>query len=256
MSTQELSKINSLLRLQPYGTVFLSSWLAEQGYSLDLLKKYRKSNWLESIGTGAMKRSGESLTLEGALYSLQNQLRLSVHIGGKSSLALQGKAHYLDIGKRHVHLFSGLDEVLPKWFKEYEWDAEIFHHRSDFLPKDIGLTKSEYRDFEINISNTARAMMECLYLAPQKQDLTECYELMEGLNNLRPKVVQELLESCNSIKVKRLFLFMAEKANHGWVKHLKPELIDLGNGKRSIVENGKYVPKYEITVPANLMFNE
>jgi hypothetical protein len=27
--------------------------------------------------------------------------------------------------------------------------------------------------------------MECLYLAPEKQELAECYQLMEGLNNLR-----------------------------------------------------------------------
>jgi hypothetical protein len=42
-------------------------------------------------------------------------------------------------------------------------------------------------------------MMECLYLAPNKHDLQACYELMEGLTQLRPQLVQELLESCTSI---------------------------------------------------------
>jgi hypothetical protein len=64
------------------------------------------------------------------------------------------------------------------------------------------------------------------------------------------------LESCASIKVKRLFLFLAEKANHSWVKHLNIEKIDLGSGKRSIVKNGVYNPKFKITVPAELANGE
>ena len=91
-----------------------------------------------------------------------------------------------------------------------------------------------------------------MYLAPQKQDLIECYELMEGLNNLRPNIVQQLLEECSSIKVKRLFLYMAEKAQHPWVRYVEMQKIDLGKGNRSLVENGIYVSKYQITVPKEL----
>ena len=92
----------------------------------------------------------------------------------------------------------------------------------------------------------------CLYLTPKKQELVECYEIMEGLNNLRPKQVQELLEACTSIKVKRLFLYMAEKARHDWFKYIDLEGIDLGNGKRSLVKEGVYISKYQITVPKAL----
>lgn len=94
--------------------------------------------------------------------------------------------------------------------------------------------------------------MECLFLAPQKQDLIECYQLMEGLNGLPPKQVQILLEACKSVKAKRLFLYMAEKAGHQWFKHLDLEKIDLGSGTRSIVKNGTYIDKYKITVPKEL----
>lgn len=94
--------------------------------------------------------------------------------------------------------------------------------------------------------------MECLYLAPQKMQLMECYELMEGLNNLKPTQVQLLLENCRSVKVKRLFLYMAEKADHGWLKFMKLDQVNLGQGKRSIVKNGVYVEKYQITMPKEL----
>ena len=93
-------------------------------------------------------------------------------------------------------------------------------------------------------------------MAPEKFDLVECHELMENLNDLRPIIVQDLLEVCTSIKVKRLFLFMAEKHNHKWYKHLNLSTVDLGKGKRSLVKEGIYVSKYQITVPKILANNE
>ena len=95
-------------------------------------------------------------------------------------------------------------------------------------------------------------MLECLYLAPKKQDLVECYQVMEGLTNLRPKVMQELLEHCGSVKVKRLFLYMAEKAGHKWYEFIDQSRIKLGSGDRSLVPGGAYISKHHISVPQEL----
>lgn len=252
MSTVNKSKINQLMQSQPYGTVFLSSWLSGNGYSPELQKRYRSSKWLESIGTGAMKRPGDQIDVEGALYSLQNQVGMSLHIGASSALALQGRSQYLEMGKREVRLFGQAGENLPKWFTTYPWDSVLNYYSSEFLPDDLGLIAHEIRNFKVKISGPTRAILECLYLAPQEIALIECYELMEGMNNLRPSSVQELLESCSSVKVKRLFLFMAKKAAHSWYKHIDLTKINLGKGKRSIVPGGTYVPEFEITVPKEL----
>ena len=75
---------------------------------------------------------------------------------------------------------------------------------------------------------------------------------MELLTTLRPKVLQQLLEKCSSVKAKRLFLYMAEKANHPWWKALDTSRIDIGSGRRMIVPKGKFVSKYNITIPADL----
>lgn len=75
---------------------------------------------------------------------------------------------------------------------------------------------------------------------------------MEGLANLRPKLVQELLQKCTSIKVKRLFLYLSEKANHSWVQFIDVSSVDIGNGNRRITEGGAYVSKYQITKPNEL----
>jgi hypothetical protein len=78
----------------------------------------------------------------------------------------------------------------------------------------------------LSISSPERAILECLYLAPEKMDLVECYQVMEGLTTLRPALLQQLLEQCHSIKVKRLFLYMAKKAGHDWFKRLNTEKLE------------------------------
>ena len=246
------SKINRLLSSHPPGIVLLSSWLVKQGYSHDLQRRYRKSNWLQPIGTGALARTNDKVSYEGAIYALQAQGGLSIHPGGRTALSLLGKAHYLELSASKVMLFGGSGEKLPAWFKKHDWGLKVDYYETSFLTQDIGLTEVEFKNFSIKVSGAARALMECLYLAPHKQELTECFELMEGLNNLQPKQVQTLLEDCQSVKVKRLFLYMAEKANHSWFNYLDITKIDLGKGKRSIVKNGVLVDKYGITVPKEL----
>ena len=237
---------------QPPGAVLLSSWLVEQGYRPELQKRYRKSGWLTSIGTGAMIRTGDQVDYLGAIYALQKQAGKSIHPGGKSALYLWGRAHSLELGGTHVVLFGGKDETLPLWFKAHDWQTRFDYHSTSFLPPELGLKEFERKSFSVMISHPARAIMECLYLAPQKFDLLECYMIMEGLNTLRPELVQSLLELCTSVKVKRLFLYLAEKAKHNWFQKLDLEKIDLGSGKRSIVPKGIYVPKYQITVPGEM----
>ncbi len=252
MSTEVGSKINKLLNSQPQGIVLLSAWLAKQGYSYDLQQRYKKSNWLSSIGVGAVIRTNDKVNYEGAVYALQRQGSLSIHPGGRTALTLLGKAHYLELKTNKVVLFGGAGERLPAWFKKHDWGVKADYHETSFLPKDVGFTEVEVKNFSIKISSAARAILECLYLAPLTQDLMECFELMEGLNNLPPKQIQTLLENCQSVKVKRLFLYMADKAKHSWFSYLDITKIDLGKGKRSIVKNGAFVEKYGITVPKEL----
>lgn len=252
MNTNKTTKINQLLCSHRQGTVMLSSWLTKQGYSLDLQKSYKKSHWLESIGSGAMIRAGDEVSYEGAIYALQEQLGSSIHPGGRTALSLLGKAHYLEMSQSKVVLFGDKGENLPTWFKHHDWQLNVDYYGSSFLPDDLEFKEVEFKTFSIKVSSAARALMECLYLAPDKQDLIECYELIEGLNNLRPDKVQVLLQECKSVKVKRLFMYMADKAAHDWVRYLDLTNINFGSGKRSLVNSGVYIPKYQITVPREL----
>lgn len=254
MSIRNATKINTLLQWHPYGTIFTSAWLLRNGYSYALQQRYRKNGWLESIGSGASKRFGEQVSIEGGIYTLQTQLGLSTHIGGKSAIVLMGRLHYLQMVTNQIMIFGMHDEKLPKWFSEFDWGVEIDYRSTGFLPRDIGMEDYSKGNFTIKISGPTRALLECLYVS-DGHDLVECYEILEGMAGLRPKLVQALLENCSSVKVKRLFLFMAEKAGHAWLKYINLNSIDLGSGTRSLVTHGAYVQKYNITVPKELMIN-
>lgn len=256
MTTENRTKINQLLAKIPQDVVLQSSWLLREGYSLDLQKYYRKSGWLKALENGAMFRGQDQPGYEGGIYALQKQSGLSVHPGGRTALALQGKAHYIELNTTQIWLFGDQKEKLPTWFKKHKWHQKINYKATSFLPKELGLNEFSFTGFSIKVASPARAIMECIYLAPEKFDLVECYELMENLNDLRPTQVQDLLEACTSIKVKRLFLYMAEKHNHNWYKYLNLSKVDLGKGKRSLVKEGVYVSKYQITVPKTLTKNE
>jgi hypothetical protein len=255
MSTIKGNKINQLLTSQPSGVVLLSSWMAKQGYSHDLQQRYKKSNWLDSIGSGAFIRHNDKVGYWGGIYAIQKQAGSLIHPGGRTALSLLGKAHYLEWSANGLVLFGDTAEKLPAWFKKHNWGVRIEYHETSILPPELGLTEIDLGNFSITVSGAVRAIMECLHLAPQKQDLMECFELMEGLNNAMPYQVQTLLENCRSVKVKRLFLYLAEKANHSWFRFLDLKKIDLGKGKRSIVKNGVFVKRYAITVPKELEKN-
>ena len=248
------TKINLLIQSLPKGSVLLPSWLLENGYSYELQQSYRKSGWLKPIGKGAMLKSGDSLVLSGALSALQNVQNVNIHIGGRSALELQGFAHYFQINSGKTTLFVNSRTKLPLWFTKNDWNVKTITYRISLFKDDTkGMENYQDSEQKMRISDPVRAIMECLALCPERFPLTEGYELMEGLATLRPAKIQDLLENCNSIKVKRLFLYFAEKASHTWVKHLKLSKIDLGNGKRSLVDSGVLVPKYKLVLPKSLV---
>ena len=248
------SKLNKIMQEFPKSLVLLPSWLVSKGYPYELQQQYRKNNWLRSIGKGAMVKSDDHLLLSGALSALQLQLNINIHYGGRSALELQGGSHYLRLAVSDATLFVLGQTRLPSWFVNNKWDSSYQIFKISLFRNDaIGLV--DYKDdyITLKISSMGRAIMECIALCPDNFSLTEAYELMEGLSTLRPKQIQELLEECKSIKVKRLFLYFAERIGHSWFKYIDQTKIDLGSGKRSVTTNGVLVPKYNLVLPKELV---
>jgi hypothetical protein len=252
MATQKDQKLKKLMTQLRPGAVCLAAWLEQQGISRDLQQYYVRSGWLEAVGRGAYAKPGDSVEWQNALEALQQQANREVHVGGVTALVNKGYGHYLYLGKERIQLFSPLGVNLPAWFANHDWGAKIEHTKTGFLPRLEGLKDIESTSRELKQSAPERAMMECLYLTPKTMGLVECYQLMEGLANLRPYLVQALLESCTSVKVKRLFLYMAKKAGHKWLSHIELGDVDLGKGDRSITPGGVFIKAFHISVPQEL----
>lgn len=253
MGMKNEEKLKKLLDSHLTGTAYVASWLEGRGISRALQQRYRTSGWLESVGTGAFKRPGETLTWQGGLHALQVQSGLPVHAGALTALALQGHAHYLRFGAETVFLFSPPKINLPAWYRNRDWGHRVQHSRTSVLPSGLALTDYQAGAFSIKISTPERAILECLHLSPDKVALVECYQIMEGLVTLRPKLLQPLLEQCGSVKATRLFLYMAEKAGHQWLQRLDTTKFDLGAGDRAITKGGVYVSRYGLTLPEELV---
>ncbi|MCF0049557.1 type IV toxin-antitoxin system AbiEi family antitoxin [Dyadobacter sp. LJ53] len=253
MSLQKVIKIKKLLENWLPGHVATSAWLKEIGVSRQLAQRYQSSGWIEAIGMGAYKRPKESVEWYGAVASLQKQLSLDIHVGGPTAFSIRGGGHYVRLGKEPVFLFSALNEHLPKWFTDFNWGNPIQHVKTSTFPEGIGIGTYDHHNIELKVSAPERAILECLYISPKAFDLLECYQILEGQQTLRPELMQRVLVACRSVRVKRLFLYMAEKAKLPVMKYLDLEKIDLGTGDRSIVKQGVYDAKYRISIPKELV---
>ena len=140
---------------------------------------------------------------------------------------------------------------MPTWFKGDRLGVELTLIRTNLFPvaRELGLAEFKEKDLSLKISAPERAAMEMLHVVPGKVGFDEAFLVMENLATLRSEMVQMLLVKCRSIKVKRLFMFMAEKHGHTWLSELDVSRLDLGKGKRMIVPKGSFDKKYRITVP-------
>ena len=217
-----------------------------------MVHKYETTSWVRRVGRGAYAKAGDKVEWTGGLYAIQEQMGLPIHAGGKTALQMQGYAHFLPMGKGTTVSLIGLPDVkLPAWFKQYHWGIKVRYTTTNLFAgeSDQGLTKKDMGFYVVTVSTPERAMMEVLYRVPDEESYEEAKLLMEGLTTLRPRVVQALLEHCVSVKVKRLFMVIAESCRHAWVKKLEVSKVDFGKGKRMLVRGGRFDSKYNITVP-------
>lgn len=254
MGQENRSKLNQLFNKYNQNAVLTATDLHAKGFNYDLIHKYKVSNWLTQIDRGAYIFTGKDVDWKGALYSLQNQLQLPVYVGGKTVLQMKGFSHYLVNNLKQIYLFGCQGTKLPHWFNYFKSRFEIVFTTTNLFPKNLINSFSTYnlQDLSIKISSPERAAFELAYHIPQKISFKEALLIFENLTTFRPQLVQELLETCSSIKVKRLFLFMAGKNQLPWLNKLNLKKLNLGKGKRMVEKNGILDKKYNITVPRQI----
>jgi hypothetical protein len=254
MTRLNRSKLNSFMSHIPSGVALTSRWLREEGISSKLAWWYVRSGWLERIGDKLYKRSGDLVKWVGAIAALQHQLHLPIHVGAKTALELLGKSHFVSMqGIKQVILFAHPGTKIPHWLENNNnWEVYFSTHRGALFTGDeltLGIVERLIDGINIFISSPERAAMEVLYMVPNHQPFDEVVSLMENLSQMRPDVVQMLLERCNSIKVKRMFLHLAERLQYEWLSEIDIKKINLGRGKLVVGKGGDYDSKYQLSVP-------
>ena len=265
MAKQVERKLNRLERLLPEGLLVDASWLTEQGYSTSMRRQYVTAGRLEQPARQVYQRPRGSTSWQQAVVSLQTLLGERLVVGGRTALDLQGFTHYLTQETKRVHLFG--PEVAPAWLYKLPLDVQFVYHNSNKLfptasrPHPLN-SESKSSDlvtqpwgqwgWQLYLSSPERAILELLDELPDRESFHQVDKLFEGLANLSPRRVENLLGRCRNVKVKRLFFYFADRHKHAWLKRINRNAVDLGKGKRLLVRGGKLDTTYLITVPEDL----
>lgn len=276
MVEQKGSLLNQLERDLPEGLVVDAAWLDARGISRSLRSYYLQAGWLTQPVRGLYWRSRGPLKWQNVVVSMQTLLGMEFIVGGQTALDLQGYAHYLRTNQQTVYLYG--PNRPPGWLAKLPLSQRFLYRNSGVLfandPIHLGLTSralntktAEARDMTsfrggdvttldwgpwdmpLTLSSPERAFLELLDELPGEESFDQADMLMQGAANLSPRKLQKLLQDCRSVKVKRLFLFFADRHKHAWRKRLDLSTIDLGSGKRMLVKGGRLDPTYHITVP-------
>ncbi len=247
-----------LERWLPHGLIASKKWLLEQGFSRHTLDNYVKSGQLVAVTSGVYSKANVLLTWQGVVCSLQRMMAVPVLVGGATALELLGVGHYLSVsGNKTVHLYS--QAKAPSWLNRLPLAVEFIWHSSmgwgaESAAHEQQVVTHLWREDlpALLLSATERAYLELLAEVPDKVSFEHADEIMQGLTSLSPRRLQWLLEYCQSVKVKRLFFWLAERHGYGWFNKLNPERVNFGAGKRMLCKGGRLDAKYQITVPAHL----
>jgi hypothetical protein len=258
-------KLKSLLLDVPHGFLVDSKWLTARGVSRQSVSHYAKQGWLVRLAHGVYARPNQAMLTgtdrtiawESMVLSMQQLMNYPVHVGGTTALAREGYGHYVPLKRQAVYLYG---RPVPKWAAAIQTDASLeLRNCSLFRNLDTALTEeaerpqrarsASTRDWKMRMSMPERAILEAIDELVPSESFDPVDRMFEGLTNLRPSMLMNLLKECSSIKVKRLFFVFADQHAHAWRKHLDDAQIDLGSGDRSYVIGGRLHPKYRITVP-------
>lgn len=252
------NKLNRLFQKWPPGTVATQAWLKEEGISPQLVRTYRKGGWIKRVGRGAYVRAGETVKWQGMVYGLQTHAHEPIWPGGETALSLYGHAHYLPLSRETLWLFGSSRKRLPTWVEEGDWGVSIKYHTPNLFGSQatnfaqmghLDVSAGYFNGLVLTVSSMERATFELLHYVNDEAQFIHAAEILQGLVNLRPAMMQLHLDQCRSIKIKRLVLFFGEHFKQQWYSKVELGKVGLGSGKRQIVKGGVLNQHFQITVP-------
>lgn len=268
MNRTRVPRLKPLLDTVPPGFLVDTAWLKSRGIDSKSIHDYVASGWFERVIRGVYRRplhktaSIERLPWQVVLLSLQHLNKSQVHLGGESALDIFGHVHYVRLGKEGRAHFYG---ETPLWLGRLPLESEVVVHRATlFNDNTLGIVDANVEgatnrwtlgvwNWPVISSTPERAILEAIDELPDNSSFENLDRIFEGLVNLRPALVMSLLESCRSVKVRRLFFVLADRHAHHWRAHLDTKRVDFGNGPRALVKGGRFHPTYGVSLPDFLL---
>lgn len=279
MTTKKSEKLKFLLNTVPPGFLVDGRFLRTHRFQSKSIGDYVTQGWLERIGWGVFRRpmpndivkklsnsfsdalSDDLVTVVPAtvaVVSMQRIMGYDFHVGGFSALSLFGHEHDLPLGGNgKLHLYGDT----PSWITRVLLDAQpVSHTRALFAGNPtLGILDADRHvltknpelsvwHYSIKASSPERAILEAIDELPQHTSFDAVAKVFESLSMLRPKLIIQLLQACQSVKVKRLFFVFADHHRHAWRDFLNMGDVSLGSGPRALVKGGKLHPLYQIAV--------
>ena len=187
-----MTKINQALIEWVSGSIHGRKWFEEKGINTRLAYFYYEQGILEKIGPGVYSKKNDSVTWQGLVHFLQQELNLPLHISGKTALELQGASHYATMGKPRISLVSYEIKQLPSWVHKIDQDFKINFRKSSLLSKEEYLHSQDEQNLSIKLSERELSALELI----DELDLQNGFEAVENYMNslmtLRASMLQIL----------------------------------------------------------------
>lgn len=257
------NRLKYVLDQVPPGFLVDSRWLAASDVAKSSAHDYHREGWLERVARGVYRRPFPHADAQDVrdwkvpVLSAQWIMGYDFHVGGLSALTLEGRSHYLGLGRSaNVYLYGDV----PSWLAKLRVDAYFKTRRRQLFGSDAtGIDDLAFDpaaenapspwNWPLRRSTPERAVLEALNELPEQESFHTIDMIFQGLSTLRPGRLGKLLLACKSVKVKRLFFLFADRHSHKWLAHIDRAQVDLGTGPRMLVEGGRYVADYQLMVP-------
>ena len=223
--------VQRLMQESVRGRPMDSEYLREMGVSAAMASHLVKAGWLQRLSQGAYLLAGDTASRDGTIVYLSRRIP-GLYVGGKTALAWQGVRHNIAFRERVV-LWGTKPYRFPAWVAQslphsYQTTAlfdEDFSDNSGLKPLPAG-------DANVLVSVPERALLELASDIGKGQSMEEAGNLMVGLRNIRPDVLDAFMTHCTRVKVVRLVRDLGLEAGHTWAADLQKHVDRLGAGKR------------------------
>ena len=209
------------------------------GISPQLAALYVRNKFLIRLAHGVYCLPSNEIDLKDAINFLKQENH-SIHLASQSALAVAGITHNIAFSNRRAILWGDSLHRPPEWMKRrFEMrysSAKIFSFSDVEFDRH---TRPVWQGMPCSIAE--RAILELLYETGTYQSFELTGNLFDLLPRLRLNLVIKLLQSCNSLKVKRLFAYFGGRS--GLIENVEAFFnennISLGQGKRWQVTIGR-----------------